>query len=150
MAQGTVKRTRHTGDGTLEDRTSFVLASRQDGTGTLVDVSRSPGTPTEWFAVVYTALLENVPFARDLDASTESAASTWPGVQHTGGVVGGQARVPGTRVPVWVLESYRQLGLTDADILRQYPRLSARNLVDAWAYVASHRDEIDHAIALNQ
>ena len=39
------------------------------------------------------------------------------GIESTAGVCGGDPRIAGTRIPVWTLEHYRRLGLTEAQIL---------------------------------
>ncbi len=72
------------------------------------------------------------------------------GIEATPGVCGGDPRVSGTRLPIWTLEQGRRLGLSEAEILRAYPGLSAADLVNAWAYVASHREEIDRQILENE
>ena len=59
-------------------------------------------------------------------------------------------RVAGTRIPVWTLEQYRRLGLTEARILDAFPSLRAADLVNAWSYVADHPDEIDRQIRENE
>ena len=41
-------------------------------------------------------------------------------------------------------------GMTEADILKSYPTLVAEDLVNAWAYEQSHREEIDRQIAENE
>jgi uncharacterized protein (DUF433 family) len=68
------------------------------------------------------------------------------GIESTPGVCGGDPRVAGTRIPVHGLEAYRRLGLTEARILDAYPTLRAVDLVNAWAYVAAHPDEIERRI----
>jgi len=40
-----------------------------------------------------------------------------PGIEKTPGVVGGDACIMRTRIPVWALEGYRRLGWTDQQIL---------------------------------
>ena len=77
-------------------------------------------------------------------------ADTWPGIEKTPGVLGGAACIVRTRIPVWVLENYRCLGWTEARILANYPTLRAADLVQAWAYTDSHRDEIGTAIQENE
>ena len=72
------------------------------------------------------------------------------GIETTAGVCGGEARIVRTRIPVWVLEKMRQLGETEAEILRCYPTLLAEDLVNAWDYVENHRQEIDEQIANNE
>jgi uncharacterized protein (DUF433 family) len=50
-----------------------------------------------------------------------------------------------------VLESLaQQIGWTEAKILSSYPTLRAVDLVHAWAYVDSHRQEIDEEIGQNE
>ncbi|MEZ4726627.1 MAG: DUF433 domain-containing protein [Caldilineaceae bacterium] len=74
---------------------------------------------------------------------------TWPGIEKTPGVVGGDACIARTRIPVWALEGYRRLGLSDAQLLENFPTLQATNLAHAWAYVAAHGEEIEQAIREN-
>jgi len=51
---------------------------------------------------------------------------------------------------VWLLEQARRLGTSEAELLRSYPPLRAEDLANAWAYVRSHRNEIDLQIAENE
>jgi len=74
----------------------------------------------------------------------------FPGVEATPGVCGGEPCIVRTRIPVWVLEQARRLGTSEAELLRCYPALHAEDLACAWAYVRSHRDEIDRQIAGNE
>jgi uncharacterized protein (DUF433 family) len=55
-----------------------------------------------------------------------------------------------TRIPVWVLVQARQLGASEADLLRDYPTLRAEDLANAWAYARAHREEIKQQIAENE
>jgi uncharacterized protein (DUF433 family) len=81
--------------------------------------------------------------ARDLgDAS--------PGIESRPGVCGGDPCIVRTRIPVWVLEQSRRLGISEADLLRSYPALRAEDLANAWAYVRAHREEIDRQIRENE
>lgn len=73
-----------------------------------------------------------------------------PGIESRPGVCGGDPCIVRTRIPVWVLEQSRRLGISEADLLRSYPSLRAEDLTNAWAYVRSHRDEIDRQIRENE
>lgn len=75
-----------------------------------------------------------------------SLASTWAGIEKTPGVMGGDACIIRTRIPVWLLVNYRRLGASDAELLDNYPTLSATDLANAWAYAQSNADEIETAI----
>jgi uncharacterized protein (DUF433 family) len=77
-------------------------------------------------------------------------AGTFPGIESPPGVCGGEACVARTRIPVWLLERARQLGSSEADLLRAYPTLRAQDLVNAWAYVEKHRDELERQIRENE
>jgi uncharacterized protein (DUF433 family) len=74
----------------------------------------------------------------------------FPGVENRPGVIGGDPCIVRTRIPVWLLEQARRLGTSEADLLRAYPTLRAEDLANAWAYVRSHREEIERQIAENE
>ncbi len=63
---------------------------------------------------------------------------------------GGDACVRETRIPVWVLVNFRRLGGSDSDLLRDYPSLTPADLEAAWAYTATHAEEIERAIRENE
>ena len=73
-----------------------------------------------------------------------------PGIEQTPDVCGGVACIAGTRIPVWALVGYKQLGANDATLLQAYPTLDAENLSHAWAYYRFHQTEIDQQIAENE
>ena len=64
------------------------------------------------------------------------------GIEKTPGVVGGSARIAGTRIPVRTLESCRRSGWDDAKMLEAFPSLTPADLAHAWTYVAANGDEI--------
>jgi len=64
------------------------------------------------------------------------------------GVMGGDACIANTRLPVWLFVSLRQQGATDADLLEAYPHLSVSDLANVWNYADAHAAEI--AIALQE
>ncbi len=74
----------------------------------------------------------------------------FPGIESTPGVSGGEPRIVRTRIPIWVLEQARRLGVSEADLLRSYPTLRAEDLVNAWAYVRANRTEINQQIQENE
>jgi uncharacterized protein (DUF433 family) len=88
--------------------------------------------------------------ARILQTLVADLTNQWPGIEKTPGVVGGDACIVRTRIPVWGLEGYRRLGLSDEQILENFPSLSQQDLENAWSYVLSHRDEIDQALRENE
>ena len=71
--------------------------------------------------------------------------AAWPGIEKTPGVVGGEAHIVRTRIPVWVLDGYRRAGWSEAQLLENYPTLHAADLVNAWAYADAHAEEIEQA-----
>jgi uncharacterized protein (DUF433 family) len=72
------------------------------------------------------------------------------GIESTPDICGGVSCLVRTRIPVWALEQYRRQGASDTDLLRAYPTLRTQDLVNAWAYVSTHRDEIDQQIRENE
>jgi len=74
----------------------------------------------------------------------------FPGIESNPDVCGGEPCIVRTRIPVWLLEQARRLGTSEADLLRAYPSLRAEDLANAWAYVRSHRAEIEQQIRENE
>ena len=72
------------------------------------------------------------------------------GIEKTENVSGGAACIRQTRIPVWLLEQARRQGVSEIDLLRNYPQLSAQDLANAWDYVNAHQSEIEDAIAANE
>ncbi len=72
-----------------------------------------------------------------LEATAEQA------IRSTAAVVGGDACVGNTRIPVWTLVDYRRQGLTDAQILEAFPVLNIADLTAAYDYYVAHGDEVD-------
>lgn len=82
--------------------------------------------------------------------SWRTVSQGFPSIVSTPDVCGGAARLIRTRIPIWTLERMRQLGVSEADILKSYPNLQAVDLVQAWSYANRNRDEIEQAIARNE
>ncbi len=74
----------------------------------------------------------------------------FPGIESLPNVSGGEPCIVRTRIPVWMLEQAKRLGTSEAELLLAYPSLRAEDLANAWAYVRSHRDEIDRQIQENE
>lgn len=72
--------------------------------------------------------------------------ANFPGIETTPGVCGGRARIRGSRMALWFLESCRRSGMSDAEILGDYPHLTQQDLLNAWAYVQAHQEEIERDI----
>ena len=81
--------------------------------------------------------------ARDL-------GDTFPGIVSTPAVCGGEPCIVRTRIPVWTLEQARRQGVSESELLHSYPTLRAEDLANAWAYVRTHREEIDRQIRENE
>lgn len=72
------------------------------------------------------------------------------GIETAAGVCGGEPCIIRTRIPVWILERARQLGSSEADLLRAYPTLRRQDLMNAWAYIAAHQEQIESQIRENE
>jgi uncharacterized protein (DUF433 family) len=68
-------------------------------------------------------------------------------IRHTAGVVGGDACVRDTRIPVWTLVQLKKLGRNEEQVLADFPGLRHEDLDAVWAYYRDHTDEIEGAIA---
>lgn len=72
------------------------------------------------------------------------------GIEKTENVMGGAACIRQTRIPVWLLEQARRQAVSEVDLLRNYPNLTAQDLANAWDYVNAHKAEIEEAITANE
>lgn len=81
--------------------------------------------------------------ARDL-------GDAFPGIESNPDVCGGEPRIVRTRIPVWTLVQARNLGTSEAELLRAYPSLRAEDLADTWAFYRSHKEEIERQIRENE
>jgi uncharacterized protein (DUF433 family) len=80
----------------------------------------------------------------------QDLGDSFPGVESSPDVCGGEPRIVRTRIPVWLLVQARHLGTSEAELLRAYPTLRAEDLANAWAYYRVHRDEIGQQIQENE
>lgn len=74
----------------------------------------------------------------------------FPGIETTASVCGGEPCIVRTRIPVWLLVRAKELGTSEADLLRCYPTLRAEDLANAWAYCRAHREELERQIRENE
>ncbi|MFZ1754436.1 MAG: DUF433 domain-containing protein [Caldilineaceae bacterium] len=88
--------------------------------------------------------------AQVLQWLAQDLSGTIPGIESTPGVLGGDACIVRTRIPVWLLVVARQQGENDARILRSFPTLTAEDLTNAWTYYRNNRNEIDQQISENE
>jgi uncharacterized protein (DUF433 family) len=96
---------------------------------------------------------------KDLKRSEKAQVLKWvvkdleeafPGVESQPGVSGGESCIVRTRIPIWLLVQARNLGVSESDLLRNYPTLRDEDLVNAWAYYRAHRSEIEKQIQDNE
>ena len=80
----------------------------------------------------------------------QDMGDAFPGIDSRPDVCDGEPCVVRTRIPVWLLEQGRRLGMTEQALLAAYPSLRAEDLVNAWAYARSHVPEIEAQIRDNE
>ena len=80
---------------------------------------------------------------------TKALSMGGKGITKTPGICGGDACIAGTRIAVWLLGEAQQLGIREAQLLQDYPHITAADLVNAWAYAEAHSEEIATAILAN-
>jgi uncharacterized protein (DUF433 family) len=71
-------------------------------------------------------------------------------IQKQANISGGRACIASTRLTVWNLVVWHQLGLSDQELLEKYPQLTQNQLEAAWNYYAHNKDEIDRDISENE
>lgn len=69
-------------------------------------------------------------------------------IVHTPGVVGGSARIGGTRIPVWQVVLMQREGMTATEIAAAYDQseLGRADIEAALAYANAHEREIERDI----
>jgi len=77
-----------------------------------------------------------------------AGASSW--IEKTPGVCGGSACIRSTRITVWGLVEWKQMGMSDARILESIVGLTPADLRTAWEYYSSNQAEIDEDIKTNE
>jgi uncharacterized protein (DUF433 family) len=87
--------------------------------------------------------------AEIVQSLTKTPSMGGKGITKTPGVCGGEACIAGTRIAVWLLVEAQQLGIREAQLLQDYPHITAADLVNAWAYAEAHPEEIAGAILAN-
>ena len=87
---------------------------------------------------------------RAIQILAQSLGNPWRGIQKTLGVCGGDACIGLTRIPVWVLVNARNIGISEEQLLRDYPTLLASDLTNAWFYASMYPEEITLAIRENE
>ncbi len=85
--------------------------------------------------------------AQAIQILVASLSNRWISIEKTPGVMGGDACIRQTRIPVWLLVSLRTQGASEAYLLQDYPTLTAADLVNAWLYAEANPEEIEAAIA---
>ncbi len=88
--------------------------------------------------------------AQILQSLVRDLTDSVTGIESTPGVMGGAPCVRQTRIPVWMLEQARRLGTSEAELLRNYPTLTAQDLTNAWDYIRAHQVEIEEQIKANE
>jgi uncharacterized protein (DUF433 family) len=88
--------------------------------------------------------------AQVLQWVVQDLGEAFPGIESRPEVCGGEPCIVRTRIPVWLLVQARNLGTSEADLLRAYPSLRAEDLANAWAYSRAHADEIERQIRENE
>ncbi len=81
---------------------------------------------------------------------THGMKDSFPGIEHTPEVVGGEPCIVRTRIPVWTIIQAQKLGSSEADILQAYPTLRIDDLINARVYYQGHLEEIEQQILENE
>jgi uncharacterized protein (DUF433 family) len=98
----------------------------------------------------FVAKLSRAEKARLVEQLIRELSDAFPGIEQSAGVVGGAPCIVGTRISVWSLAQYRNLGATDLQLLQMYPTLTAQDVANAWAYYTAHKQAVDLQIVENE
>jgi uncharacterized protein (DUF433 family) len=101
--------------------------------------------------VIYESGASNAPVSLPDATRSRVVASSpdAPAITKTASICGGRACIRSTRITVWGLVSYRNLGLDERAILAAVPLLTSDQLAAAFHYADEKADEIAHDLAEN-
>jgi len=71
-------------------------------------------------------------------------------INHIPNVCGGRAIVNRTRIPLWIMENYRRLGISEQEFYEVFPTLTKEDFKEAWEYIELHPEEIKKDILENE
>jgi uncharacterized protein (DUF433 family) len=71
-------------------------------------------------------------------------------IVSTPGICGGEHRIYGTRIPVWVLVAFRQQGMSDRTLLRNYPTINKQQLMAAWEFADANAAIVAEELRQNE
>ena len=91
-----------------------------------------------------------VAWNRDLSSFPSSVNASFPGIESLPEVCGGEPCIVRTRIPVWLIEQWRRLGVSKVGLLEEYSALRDYDIENAWAYARAHVDEIEEQIRMNE
>jgi uncharacterized protein (DUF433 family) len=87
--------------------------------------------------------------AQIVQSLTKTLGMSGKGITKTPGICGGEACIDGTRIAVWLLVEAQKMGISEAQLLQDYPHITAADLVNAWIYADAYPEEIASAIRAN-
>ncbi len=100
-------------------------------------------------ASAYLPAMSKSEIAQLVQRAASRLSMEFPGIEKTPGVCGGGACIIRTRIPVWSIIEYMQMGLAAEKLLQNFPTLRAQDLANAWAYYDANKAEIDLEIKEN-
>jgi uncharacterized protein (DUF433 family) len=66
-----------------------------------------------------------------------------PHIERVSGVCGGEPKIVGTRMAVWMIAEWCAQGASADEIAAMYPHLTAAQVHDALSYYYDHKEAID-------
>ena len=82
--------------------------------------------------------------------STIKKSKTHPYISKKKGVCGGRSIIDGTRITIWSIVKWYELGMSVEDIIREFPQLTPSQIHDAFSYYYDNQDEIEKDIVENE
>ncbi len=90
--------------------------------------------------------LSNEDKAKAMQLLAASLDGTWVGIEKSPETTNADAFIRQTGIAVWFLVHRHNHGISDAELLAEYPQLTATDLANAWLYAQIHAEEVQSAI----
>jgi uncharacterized protein (DUF433 family) len=94
-------------------------------------------------ATAFLPKMSNSEIAQLVHRATHKISIDFPGIEKIPNVCGGSACVIRTRIPVWSIVEYMQMGVGKEKLLLNFPTLRSQDLANVWAYYDANKEEID-------
>ncbi len=76
----------------------------------------------------------------------QTVAIDYPRISRLGAINSGEPSIKGSKIPVRIIDGYYQMGMSEAEILQDFPQLGPADIFSALAFYFDNKSEMDTLI----